>query len=282
MWLGQAGEETLRIDVPSGSIYFKMYEWGLRHIPWSDVQSALLSAGKEIRDKDIRNYTNGWQNAVIYDNMRSEGMPDVFATAAHTESRYDKFRRLKWCDYPDYPYLELPDEIIARWVPCNAENKPMIPWSKGCKTKVDALSFPGQVYLGENMKGCKTIVLDCDGDHDKELDLDTIKFMLGFKDVTHMLSKPKLIKEYEGYEDTGLEYPASFHLTFTVDKLIPTMHFPWANIDIVGNAGNSLRYWKNKKWNGLEPAPMTDEIWEFLKGYIKMRKDRERYASYTI
>lgn len=270
----------MRIDVPSGSIYFDMYTWGLRHVPWDVLYNALLAAGKEIREKDMQNYVRGWQNSDLYDNMRPQNVPDIFSVA-HVESHYDQFRRLKWDDYPEHPYLHQPD-IIQKWVPCTKDNKPMIKWSEGCMTKIDALAKPGQVYLGENMKGCKTIVIDCDGDHDKTLDLETIRFLLGFRDATHMLSKPKLIKEYEGYEDTGIEYPASFHLTFAVDKLVPTMHFPWANIDIVGNAGNSLRYWKNKIWNGVDPAPMTDDIWEFLKEYVIKRKENARHVSYTV
>lgn len=270
----------MQIDVPSGSIYPSMYIWGLRHVPWVELETALLKSGKEIRQKDRQNYLNGWQNSNIYDNLRPPNVPDLFSLPA-VDNRYEQYRRKKWSDYPVHPCLDEPD-VIAKWVPCNKDNKPMIQWSQGCMTKIDALSYPGQVYLGENMKGCKTIVIDCDGDHDKVLDLETIKFLLGFRNTTHMLSKPKKISEYEGYEDSGIEYPASFHLTFAVDKLVPTMHFSWANIDIVGNAKNSLRYYKNKKWNGLDPLPMTDEIWEMIKEYVVYRKKKEKYDSYII
>ena len=50
------------------------------------------------------------------------------------------------------------------------------------------------------------------------------------------------------------------------------MHFPEAHIDIVGNRRNSLRYMKDKRWNGLQPIEMTDEIWHELQEFVKNRK----------
>jgi hypothetical protein len=128
--------------------------------------------------------------------------------------------------------------------------------------------------MAENMIGQRRIVIDCDGDHTDTLDMETIAFLWRYSSITHTLCKPRKIKEYPGYENTGLDIPASFHLTFSVDRVIPTMHFPYAGIDIVGNRRNSLRYFKNKEWNGRQPAELTADIWQDLQAYIKHRKEQ--------
>lgn len=256
----------MTLDIPEGSIYFWMYNQGLKHVPWQQLEFELRMAGKEIRKKDSDNYWNGWHRSSLYDHgdewtVRRES----FVSAS--KGYFDK----AWDDYEPHPMLDLP-EPRNRFVPCNKANKPMIPWGEGCMTLVDAKAKMGMVYLAENLKGTKRIVVDCDGDHEEKLDGRTIWFLSKYLDKTHVLAKPKKVCEYEGYESTGIDLPASFHLTFMVDRLVPTMHFPKAHIDIAGNAKNQLRYFKNKVWNGLEPAPMTPEIWEDIKRYIEGRE----------
>ena len=248
------------------SIYFDMYTWGLKHIPLCEIESACSSVGKAIRRKDYENYWRGWQNSDIASDTR-----DIFATRKPIGVPYDDFVLRKWEDYPVHPYAGMPD-LVDKWVPCSKDNKPLVPWSDQRMSKIDASCYPGSVYLGENMRGCQTIVIDCDGDHELPLDMRTISFLRKYTGYTHTLDKPKRIEEYEGYEDSGLTIPASFHLTFKVDRIVPTMHWKWCHIDVVGNEKNSLRYLKNKVWNGLEPAPMTPEIWEEIKAYVKRRK----------
>lgn len=253
--------------VPEGSIYFWMYEQGLKHVPLAAVEWAVRLAGKDIRRKDAENYWRGWQNS----DLRST-THDIFAVNIKAPTAYEEYISREWRDYPPHPYAGYPD-IVQRWVPCNQDNKPMIKWVQdGCLSKIDASCFPHSVYLGENLKGCQFIVIDCDGDHELPLDLRTIAFLQEFGRDTQVLSKPKAIKEYEGYEDTGIDEPASFHLVFRVDRLVKTVHCPWCHIDILGNAGNQLHYLKNKSWNGLEPQWMTPQKWEFLKSYIRKRR----------
>ena len=48
------------VEVPQGSIYFWMYEMGLKHVDLDEIRIACYSAGKNIRDKDFQNYWNGW------------------------------------------------------------------------------------------------------------------------------------------------------------------------------------------------------------------------------
>lgn len=254
------------ITVPTGSIYFQCYTWGLKHTPLCEIEAACAAVGKDIRRKDYENYWRGWQNSDL-----STGSRNIFGIRNEVATPYNDFVMKDWEDYPRHPYAGLPD-IIDKWVPCNAENKPMVKWSEQRMSLIDASCFPGAVYLGENMHGCQTIVLDCDGDHEMPIDLRTVAFMRELGKGTHILDKPKRIEEYEGYEDSGIAVPASFHLTFKVDRIVPTMHFPWCHIDVVGNEKNSLRYIKNKIWNGQEPALMTNEVWQQLKEYVKRRK----------
>lgn len=254
----------MRIEVPEGSLYFWCYTQGLRHVGLEELSSAVRCAGKELRPKDIQNYWNGWYRSDM-DNR------DVFTLSHKVVSASSDYFTTEYFEYPDHPYVGYP-EIENRWVPCNKENKPMIKWGEGCMSKSDAMAWPGQKYLAENTKGTKLLIIDCDGDHSEELDFRTIARLSYYMDKTHCLMKPKLICEYEGCEEYIADLPASFHLTFTTDKVVPTMHFPYASIDIIGNKHNSLRYWKNKKWNGLDPIPMTSEIWNDIRRYIEGRK----------
>lgn len=249
------------ILIPEGSIYFWMYEQGLKHIDLEKIISACHHVGKNVRGKDVENYWNGYHRSDLYHSDAAEDIFMLTRTKRET-SASGNFFDIRYSEYPTHPYVGMP-EIQNRWIPCNKANKPMIKWGNGCMVMADAVAYTNQVYLAENVKGCQFIVVDCDGDHDKEnLDMETVRFLGQFRSMTHCLTKPT---------DDGV--PLSFHLTFSVDRIIPTMHFPYAHIDIVGNRRNSLRYWKNKKWNGIAPAKMTDDIWSLLQEYIKHRKE---------
>lgn len=249
------------IEIPDGSIYFEMYKWGLKHVPIEEIEDACRMAGKEIRQKDYENYRNGWYRSDLYG--RSDSLFDL--TLQHRPQAASKnYFEKDYHDYPEHPYSDMGDEILNRYIPCNAANKPMIKWGNGCMTKEDAEAMPGQVYLAENLKGCKFIVIDCDGDHDpNKLDFESMKFLNPYRKITHALSKPKM----------WCSIPTSFHLTFAVDRVIPTMHFNKAHIDICGNKENQLRYFKTKIWNHLDPIPMTDEIWASIREYIRKREE---------
>lgn len=260
----------MKVEVPDGSLYFWCFSQGLKHVALAEVESAVRCAGRELRDKDVRNYWEGWYRSDLY---RSDAKDDIFMLkrGKRPPTPSSSFLTTPYADYPMHPYNGLP-EIGQRWVPCNADNKPMIKWGEGCMSYEDAQAWPGQVYLAENTKGTRFIIVDCDGDHGDTLDFRTISRLSHYMNLTHCLSKPKDICEYEGYEETNLHQPASFHLTFTTDRIIPTMHFPYAGIDIIGNRANSLRYRKNKIWNGLEPIPMTEDIWLDLQKYVESRR----------
>jgi hypothetical protein len=257
------------IPHPTESIYYYMYTCGLKGI---DLDLLLDEVGKThpIREKDIENYWNGYHNRQLYHTPQR---PSCSLLSLHptTPSKLNTFQT---SNYSDYPLLAnavngLP-EIQNRWVPCNHKNKPLIKWGQGCMTKASAESLINCKYLAENIKGTRMLVVDCDGDHSEQLDLDTINFLYQFTHQTHTLFKPKRIEEYKDYEQTNDTRSASFHLTFAIDRVIPTMHHA-CHIDFIGNKENSLRYLKNKWWNNLDPMPMTDEIWNKIKGYIVER-----------
>jgi hypothetical protein len=256
------------IQLPSGSIYFWMYSEGLKRTSLQDICVACKQAGITIREKDFQNYWNGYYHGKLYVEKSVLDFGDAPCSPFY-EKRYE--------EYEEHPYLELP-EISRRWVPCNAAGRPLIKWSLGCMDRIDAASMTQYQMVAENMHMTKMIVIDCDGDHTENLDYETIGFLSKWIDKTHCLYKDKTVSEYnESWypEHMGCaNLPASYHLTFMTDRVIPTMHFPKAHIDVIGNKQNSLRYWKNKIWNQLPPMEMTTEIWEQLKDYIAERESR--------
>ena len=261
--------------VPEGSIYHWMFVQGLKHRDLSELRATLEAAGKRIREsEDVKNYWNGYYRSDLYERS---GYQSVVEFHRKGGGRLEYFGT-PYSGYPDHPYTGMP-EVENRWVPCSGNGKPMIKWSKACLSRIDAECRLDSASLAENLKGTKMIVVDCDGDHGDRLDAATVAFLAKYMPKTHTLAKPKLIKEYETFDPSDWQHvvaaslPASFHLTFSTDKVIPTMHFGFAAIDIIGNKENSLRYMKNKKWNSLDPAPMTDEIWEDIKAYIGSRKE---------
>lgn len=250
-------------QLPQGSLYLWMYRQGLRGVPISEILAACTRECKAVREKDVDNYWNGYHNRKLY----AEQGKDLLVFPVRSMSNCD----MVYSDYPAHPFVDVP-EVQNRWVPCTAEGRPLIKWGKGCMALPDAKAYPGAKTFGENLKGTHLIVVDIDGDHEG-VDLDLINHMMSLTCETHALRKPKDICEYEGHEGSFDSRPASFHLTYAVERVIPTMHFPWAHIDIIGNRCNSIRYWKNKLWNGLQPKVMDDTTWDYIMSYVKRRRD---------
>ena len=253
------------MDLPNGSLYFWMYQQGLQGVSYQDIVDACRCQSREIRPKDEQNYFNGRYKRELYLSTR-----DILSAPV----KHGTQSPLAYEEYPIHPYLDMP-EVEQRWVPCNADGKPLYKWSNGCLSYYDAKCMKYCRSLAENMKGTKAIVIDCDGDHGDELDFETIKFLSKYIGRTHCLAKPKLVRDYTN-DTHGLdEIPASYHLTFTVDRVIPTMHFASSHIDVIGNKGNSLRYLKNKVWNQIDPIPMTPEIWNDIMNYVHRKEQNE-------
>ena len=266
------------LQVDSYDVWTWTYVQGLKHMDLSEVCDALMSCGKKFRDEAhlehyLSNYWNGWHNSDLY---HGKGINDLRDIRGIYSEKVTDFFNTKFTDYEEHPNWGLP-EVENRFIPCDKDSHPLIKWGKeGCLRLVDAQSYKGCVYIGENLKGTFRLVIDCDGDHDEtDLDFETIEFLSQWRDKTHCMSKPKLCREYgvEGVPYNLLNIPASFHLTFHTEQVIPTYHFNAVHIDILGNRKNQARFFKNKVWNGLEPAPMTEAIWEELQKYIERRAD---------
>lgn len=256
--------------VPDGSIYFWCYRQGLRGVAYSDLVLECQLNYKELRDKDIQNFWNGYYRREQTQLSVNTVIPQ------HIGVR----ETLNYDDLPLSPYKDMP-ENMSRFVPCNADNRPMIKWGSGCMTLADAQALRHQVYLAENTRGTQQVIIDCDGDHDESnLDLETVAHLVPLISETHCLMKPKHGIDYDKniplvFADT----PMSFHLTFYTDRTIPTMHFPAAHIDVIGNERNSLRYYKNKEWNGLAPQPMTPEIWSYIMEWVRYREENQHESA---
>ena len=126
----------------------------------------------------------------------------------------------------------------------------------------EAVVFPESKYIAECMFGTPYIVFDIDGDHNDVLHPELIRHFYPLTKITHTLAKPSYVQ--------GM--PTSFHLTFKTDRLIPTKHFTEACIDLLGNKTPQLRYRKNKQWNHVFPAQLTDDLWSYFMDYIKAVK----------
>lgn len=233
--------------IPDGSIYLWMYRQGLKHVDVDKLVDALRLAGKDIRKKDMENYWNGYYNSSMYSGPGARSILDLTSYS----SRENKVS----CNLNDYPLnpFDGKPEPSNRFVPC-CDGKPLIRWSQGCMTKTDALAMSNCNGLAENLKGCHRIIIDFDGDHDKDkLDYGCINLGNDLACSTSAWLKPV-------YTDYG-HMSVSLHVEFWTDRVIPTMHFPQAKIDIIGNEKNSIRYFKNKIWNGIEPAILDESTW---------------------
>lgn len=256
---------------PGESIYLWMYRQGLRQRPLDQVVMDLMATGHSIRPKDLRNYWNGWYRHDLYHGE---------SKTVIAPEQVLKSGPLRYTDYPPHPYMGKP-EILNCFVPCGGDNRPLIRWSRGTMSLADARAWPGCAYLAENMKGAQRIVIDVDGDHGGDLDLQVIEFFDRYRETTCCHTKPNIV--FDWYMEHGEHWcgelyeaclPTSYHLTFGVDRVIPTMHFPKAHVDIVGNRANSLRYFKNKVYNGLPPLMMSEEIWDEVMDFIEEMERR--------
>jgi hypothetical protein len=129
-------------------------------------------------------------------------------------------------------------------------------------SKEQALATNDCVYLAENLHARPLVVIDFDGDHDNTINEDLINFgwELGRKTAGHILYKQAT---------TPAGIPVSFHLTYSTDRVIPTLHFRDAKIDILGNARPTLRYYKTKAILHTGITQLTDAVLDEITTYIK-------------
>ena len=131
-------------------------------------------------------------------------------------------------------------------------------------TRIDAKALSPCGWVGQNMLYQRFIVMDIDGRGHGADDLQVIAFGSQFRDRTFTVEDPAK--------------PGSFHLYFETDRLIPVRHFPWAKLDLMGNAVNAAVYFKNKVGNGIPMMKLDERVWDAMMEYQKRRKE-EQYVS---
>lgn len=250
-------DEELDKSFNAGSPYFDMYRCGYFGISLEDCVDKCKRNGIAVRTKDVENWENG------------RFKRDMMLFGATHEEEYTMPRvqveSMKLADFPLLPQGW--KGTTKRFFPCNENNKPMQKWgwsksfAPNLYTLTDAKALSPCGWVGQNMLYQNFIVIDIDGRGHGSVDQDTITFGRMFSDLTLTMEDPTK--------------PDSFHLYFSTNRLIPVKHFPWAKIDFMGNAVNAAVYLKNKQSNGINMAPLTEEIWSMLIKYQSLRKEKQ-------
>lgn len=249
------------------SPYYAMYEAGLYGYTAAEVTDYCMRLGLPLRSKDYANFENGAMRSrfrnVQYEQPAGGLNPVINASSTSL-----------WTD--DLSFDMLPSLPIGwtppsrRFFPCTSDNRPMMKWgwSKDYTPQLmsasdaQALSVVkgGPGWVGQNMLYQNFIVLDVDGEGHGGRDSQVIAWGSKYASETMTLCDP--LK------------PGSFHLYFATDRIVPVRHFPWAKLDLMGNAVNAAVYFKNKKSNGRSMAELTKEVWDDMMDYVRERKQQ--------
>lgn len=246
-----------------GSPYYGMYHCGYYGVPLDECIAKCNRNGIALRRKDLQAYNDGAMK-------RGRTGLNVDARIRQLISQPTvPFESLKLEDFPKIPVSWISNQ--QRFFPCTQDNKPMQPW--GWKKREDGSVFRPSLYMrwqaeqlspcrwvGQNMLYQRFIVLDIDGRGHGADDLQVIEFGNLFKDETFTVEDPMK--------------PGSFHLYFETDRLIPVRHFPWAKLDLMGNAVNAAVYFKNKVGNNVPMMKLSEEIWHIMMQYQIGRKEK--------
>lgn len=251
--------EELNKSFNGGSPYFDMYRCGLYAVPLDDCVSKCKSNGIALRPKDIE----AWEDGKFKHDMQMIGQSaEKIQRVVVTETGVP-FDDAKLEDFPMLPQGWT--GTTRRFFPCTQDNRPMQKWGWSrdfvpeLLSQADAKTLSPVGWVGQNMLYQRFIVIDIDGRGHGQDDEDTIAFGRMFENATMKMEDPAK--------------PGSFHLYFSTDRLIPVRHFPWAKIDLMGNAVNAAVYVKNKVSNGVNMAPIDNEVWSMLMAYQKARKE---------
>lgn len=244
-----------------GSPYYAMYHCGYYGVPLEACVEKCRMNGIPLRQKDIRSYQDG---------AFKRNMGQVLNVAPSSIKLSDvevgvPFEKMRLSDFPLMPQGWTGTE--RRFFPCTEENRPMQKWgwsrdyTPQLYVKADAKALSPCGWVGQNMLYQPFVVLDIDGRGHGADDLQVIEFGRRFSSTTFTMEDPAK--------------PGSFHLYFATRRLIPVRHFPWAKLDLMGNAVNAAVYLKNKRPNGLEPRELDDEVWGAMMAYVKRRKEQQ-------
>lgn len=254
-------QKILDDNFNGGSPYFGMYWAGFYGLDIQECIDKCSRNGIPIRQKDIQSYNDG---------AFKRGVSATFHVPAKSVRLSDyqvgvPFENMKLSDFPLLPQGWHGTE--RRFFPCTEENKPMQKWgwsrdfSPELYIAADAKALSPCGWIGQNMLYQRFIVFDIDGRGHGVDDELVIEFGNQWKQSTFTMEDPAK--------------PGSFHLYFETDRLIPVRHFPWAKLDLMGNAVNAAVYLKNKKPNGIPMLKLDDEIWNTMIKYQKSRKEMQ-------
>lgn len=254
-------EEELAKSFNTGSPYFDMFRCGYYGVEFDDCASKCKRNGIALRQKDI----DAWKDGRYKRDMMFLGESSIVMKASSSvTSSGIHADDAKLIDFPMIPQSML-NGNKRRFFPCTSDNKPMQKWGYTHEyvpelyLQQDARALSPVGWVGQNMLMQPFVVIDIDGAGHGCEDKSVIEFGRRFENITMKMEDPSK--------------PGSFHLYFSTDRLIPVRHWPWAKIDFMGNAVNAAVYLKNKVSNGIRPAELTEEIWNAIQEYQKMRKE---------
>lgn len=245
-----------------GSPYFGMYWAGYYGVDFDACVEKCWRNGIVLREKDVRSYNEGVAQRGSGQMIRVNGAVPIGKAEIPFES-------MRLADLPMLPAGWTGTQ--KRFFPCSQDNRPMQKW--GWNRLEDGTIYKPELYdvadakalspcgwVGQNLLYQKFVVLDIDGRGHGCDDQEVIEFGSQFRNTTFMMEDPMK--------------PGSFHLYFETDRLVPVRHFPWAKLDLMGNAVNAAVYLKNKKPNGLPMRKLDDEVWNKIIEYQKRRKEK--------
>jgi len=252
-------QKILDDNFNSGSPYFGMYWAGYYGVDINDAINKCNRNGIAIRQKDIRSYQDGAFKRGISRELSASGIK-VSSSDIRITAQIDE---MKLTDFPMLPRGWSGTD--RRFFPCTSDNKPMQRWgwtrdyTPELYRMSDAKALSPCGWVGQNMLYQRFIVMDIDGRGHGMEDLKVIEFGEQFKELTFTMEDPAK--------------PGSFHLYFETDRLVPVRHFPWAKLDLMGNAVNAAVYLKNKKPNNKPLLKLDETIWNALIEYQKGRRN---------
>lgn len=242
---------------PGESPYFAMFRCGCMGIPVTECMDLCAARGIPLREKDVRAWKEGdWNNQVrrstsVLNPLIKPGYENVVPILDSVLADFECWPK-GWSGSD------------RRWFPTNEQNMPMQKWGYSEeytptlyeRETARALSPIG--WVGQNLYAQPFIVIDIDGVGHGVRDHQVIEFGNRYRDFTETWENPAK--------------PGSFHLYFSTDRQIPISHFPYAKLDLMGNARNAAVYTKDKVSNGVPRAKLNDHFWSDLKQYLDRRR----------
>jgi len=277
--------ESLDAILPYGqSPYFGMFKAGRLGYSIQEVAAHCTRVGIPLRAKDIQSWQDGafkhQVSQAMFEDKLSEARskPGAYLNPTNKVGKvqYEGLPSLRLANQPDFDTTKLGDlprlpkgwrGCERRFFPCTSDNKPMMPWgwkpgfTPNLMLRADAEVLSPVGWVGFNNLYQPMIVFDIDGVGHGMIDEQVIRFGNQFRDRTMIVEDPKKV--------------GSFHIYFRTDRLIPVKHFPYAKLDLMGNAVNAAIYMKNKIWNEIEPIELTPEIWNLMQEYQRQRREQD-------